>query len=86
MKVAAALLGAALDGKKFQVILAGNPFRAMPPEEAARRLLPVMQANKPRINFTFTYEMPAEKPHPDFQLYLVFNAANDLGSSRVCEG
>jgi hypothetical protein len=79
-------LRAALDGKKFQVVLAGNPFPTMPPEEVALRLLPIMQANKPRINFTFTYEKPAEKPHPDYQLYLVFNAANDLGSSRVCEG
>jgi len=77
---------AALNGKKFQVILAGNPFPAMAPAEVARRLLPVMQTNKPRVNLTFTYEKPAEKPHPDYQLYLVFNAANDLGSNRVCEG
>jgi hypothetical protein len=77
---------AALDGKPFQVILAGNPFPAMPSDEVARRLLPVMQFNKPRVNLTFTYEKPAEKPHPDYQLYLVFNAADDLGSNRVCEG
>jgi hypothetical protein len=77
---------AALDGKKFQVILAGHPFPAMAPEEVARLLLPVMQANKPRVNLTFTYQKPAEKPHPDYQLYLVFNAANDLGSNQVCEG
>jgi len=50
-------------------------------------LLSVMQANKPRINFTFTLrKSPPRSRIRDYQLYLVFNAANDLGSNRVCEG
>jgi len=60
-------------------------FPAMAPEEVARLLLPVMQANSPRQSHLHL-QKPAEKPHPDYQLYLVFNAANDLGSNQVCEG
>jgi hypothetical protein len=49
-----------------------------------RRLLPVMQANRPRPRLTFTYAVPAELPRPDYRLVLVFDAANDLTAARVC--
>jgi hypothetical protein len=45
-----------------------------------------MQANKPRPNLTFTYQAPPERPHPDYRMVLVFNAANDLSAARVCAG
>ena len=51
-----------------------------------RRLLPVMQASKPRPNLTFTYEPPPQTPHPNYRMVLIFNAANDLNASRVCSG
>ena len=69
---------AATDGRNFQVIVSGNPFPNLSEAEFKRRLLPVMQANKPRPNLTFTYEPPPEPPRPDYRLVLVFNAANDL--------
>jgi hypothetical protein len=76
---------AALDGKPFQVILAGNPFPQMPAEEVAGRLLPVMQFNKPRqVNLTFTYDAPTEEPHPYYRLVLIFNPASDFGGTRAC--
>ncbi len=77
---------AATDGKTFRVIVAGNPFPALPIGEVKARLLPVMQANKPRPALTFTYAQPAEEPHPDYRLVLVFDPANDLGSGSVCNG
>jgi len=77
---------AATDGKNFQVILAGNPFPAIAADDVARRMLPVMQANKPRPALTFTYDKPAEEPRPYYRLVLVFDAANDLGGDRVCRG
>lgn len=77
---------AATDGRNFQVILEGNPFPALDPQTVAQRLLPVMQAAKPRPALTFTYDQPAERPRPDYRLVLVFNYANDLGADRVCEG
>jgi len=76
----------AADNKPFRVELLGNPFPGMSPEEFARRLLPVMQANKPPPRLTFTYDSPAEQQHPDYRLMLVFDAANDLGSESVCKG
>jgi hypothetical protein len=76
----------AADNKPFRVELLGNPFPGMSPEEFARRLLPVMQANKPPPRLTFTYDAPAEQQHPDYRLMLVFDAANDLGSDSVCKG
>lgn len=77
---------AATDGKTFHVIVAGNPFPQLTPPEMQRRLLPVMQANRPRPRLTFTYEPPAEPQRPDYRLVLVFDAANDLGAARVCSG
>lgn len=77
---------AATDNRTFRVVFAGNPFPALPVEEVKRRLLPVMQANKPRPNLTFTYAAPAEEQHPDYRLVLVFDPANDLGSGPVCNG
>src|SRR5947207_15160275 len=77
---------AVTDGRNFQVIVSGNPFPALSEAEMKRRLLPVMQANKPRPNLTFTYQAPPEPPHPDYRMVLVFNAANDLTAARVCAG
>jgi hypothetical protein len=64
--------------------MAGNPFPSLAAEEAAVRLLPVMQANRPRPRLTFTYERPVEEQRPDYHMALVFDAANDLGAQRVC--
>lgn len=77
---------AATDNKSFRVELVGNPYPAMPMNDVARRLLPVMQANKPPPNLTFTYDVPAERQHPDYRLMLVFDPANDLSSYAVCNG
>lgn len=77
---------AASDGRNFSVVVAGNPFPALAAEEVARRLLSVMQANKPRPRLTFTYEKVVEAQRPDYRLVLVFDAANDLAAERVCNG
>jgi hypothetical protein len=77
---------AATDGKTFRVVVAGNPFPAIPIEEVKARLLPVIQANKPRPALVFTYEKPIEEPRPDYRLMLIFDPANDLGSASVCNG
>jgi hypothetical protein len=77
---------AATDGRLFRVIVAGNPFPQMPVEEAKQRMLPVMQANKPRPALTFTYQQPPEELRPDYRLVLVFDPANDLTAARVCAG
>ncbi len=77
---------AATDNKPFRVELLGNPYPSMPMSEVARRLLPVMQANKPPPNLTFTYDVPPERQHPDYRLMLVFDPANDLSSYAVCNG
>jgi hypothetical protein len=77
---------AVTDGRSFQVVMAGSPFPALPADEVNRRLLPVMQANKPRPNLTFTYEPPVEMPRPYYRLVLIFDAANDLTAARVCDG
>ena len=45
-----------------------------------------MQSAKPRPALTFTYADPPERPRPYYRLVLVFDAALDLGSNRVCEG
>lgn len=78
----------AADNKPFHVELVGNPFPGMAPAEFARRLLPVMQANKPPPNLTFTYDPPVDpqRQHSEPRLMLVFDAANDLGSDAVCHG
>ena len=77
---------AATDHRNFQVVLAGDPLPGIDPNAVARGLLPVMQAAKPRPALTFTYDAPVERPRPDYRLVLVFNAANDLNSSAVCNG
>lgn len=77
---------AATDGRDFRVIVAGNPFSALTFGEMKARLLPVLQANKPRPALTFTYDAPEEEEHPDYRLVLVFDPANDLGSGTVCNG
>jgi hemerythrin superfamily protein len=77
---------AATDRRNFQVILAGDPLPGIEPNAVARDLLPAMQAAKPRPALTFTYDAPAERPRPYYRLVLVFNAANDLNSSAVCNG
>jgi hypothetical protein len=76
----------AADNKPFRVELLGNPFPGLAPEELARRLLPVMQANKPPPRLTFTYDAPAGRQHPDYRLMLVFDAADNLGADSVCNG
>lgn len=76
----------ATDGKTFRVILDGNPFPNLPADEVAGRMLPVMQAAKPPPQLTFTYDVPAEKPRPDYRMVLVFDPANDLGADPVCQG
>lgn len=77
---------AATDGRYFRVIVAGNPFPQFPIEQVKQRLLPVMQANKPRPALTFTYQPPPEELRPDYRLVLVFDPANDLTAARVCDG
>jgi hypothetical protein len=76
----------AADNKPFQVILEGNPFPNLPYDEVAQRILPAMQAAKPRPNLTFTYSKPSEDPRPYYRLVLVADPANDLGGERVCQG
>jgi len=76
---------AAADKHDFRIELVGNPFPSMNPNEVARRLLPVMQANRPPVNTTFTYDVPAERQHPDYRLVLIFDPAAD-NSSAVCAG
>ena len=77
---------AATDNKPFRVEIAGNPFPGMSEQEMKQRLLPVMQANKPRPNLTFTYQVPAERPRPDYYMVLIFNPALDLTAAQVCVG
>ncbi len=72
------------DGKPFQVVFAGNPFPGMEQGDVARRLLPVMQANKPRPRLTFTYDKPVEDPRPYYRVVLIFDPANDFGAARAC--
>ena len=76
----------ATDHRNFQVVLAGNPLIGSEPKAVARDLLPVMQAAKSRPALTFTYDTPVERPRPDYRLVLIFDPANDLNSSAVCNG
>ncbi len=76
---------AATDGKEFRVVTSGNPFPSMSVEEMRVRLLPVLQANRPRPRLTFTYAAPQPERRPDYRLVLVFDPALDLGAQRVCE-
>jgi hypothetical protein len=77
---------AVTNNKPFRVELLGNPYPSLSMDEVARRLLPVMQANKPPPNLTFTYGAPVEPRHADYRLMLVFDPANDLSASAVCNG
>jgi hypothetical protein len=77
---------AATNGRTFRVVVGGNPFPQLSQAEMQRRLLPVMQASRPRPRLTFTYDVPSERPRPDYYLVLVFDAANDLSAARVCSG
>jgi hypothetical protein len=77
---------AVTNNRTFRVIVAGNPFPQLSQQEMQRWFLPVMQANRPRPRLTFTYDVPAERPRPDYRLAMVFDAANDLTAARVCAG
>ena len=77
---------AATDKRNFQVVLAGNPFPGQDPATVARDLLPVMQVAKPPPALTFTYDVPVERPRPDYRLVLIADPALDLGSDAVCRG
>ena len=72
------------DGKAFRVVLEGTAFPSVDAGQTANGLLRMMQANRPQPRVTFTYDVPAEKPRPDYRLVLVFDAANDLGADGVC--
>jgi len=77
---------AATDGKKFRVVPAGNAFPGMNQEATAISLLTQMQAARPQPHLTFTYDDPAERPHPDYRLVLVFDAARDFSAEAACSG
>ena len=72
---------AAMDGKNFPVAIVGTPFVGLPPEEVSRRLLPAMQANKPRPRLTFTLGQ-----HASYRLALVFDPATDVTAAAACRG
>src|SRR4051812_37808360 len=61
---------AATNGRTFRVVVGGNPFPQLSQPEMQRRLLPVMQASRPRPRLTFTYDVPSERPRPDYYLVL----------------
>ena len=70
------------DGEEFPVAIAGTPFPGLSPEETSRRLLPVLQANKPRPRLTFTLG----QRQSTYRLVVVFDPANDTTAARVCTG
>jgi len=76
----------AADGKSFRVVLGGTPFQGVAPDEAARGLLAQMQANRPQPRLTFTYDVPAERPRPDYRLVLLFDPAPGFGAVQACAG
>jgi hypothetical protein len=76
----------AADGKPFRVVLAGTPFPGVPADTVATTLLAQMQAAKPQPRLTFTYDVPAERPRPDYRLVLVFDAVGDFGAPSACAG
>lgn len=76
----------AADGKPFRVVLAGTPFAGVPVETVSGALLGQMQAAKPQPRLTFTYDVPAERPRPDYRMMLVFDAAGDYGAPSACAG
>ncbi len=74
----------AADGKAFRVVLEGLAFPSADAKQTANGLLRQMHANRPPPRLTFTYDVPPEKPRPDYRLVLVFDTANDLGADSVC--
>ena len=76
----------ASDGRTFPVLMSGNSFPQLAADEADRRLLVVMQANKPRPRLTFVQEKAAPGPDSGHRLVLVFDPANQVGAARVCKG
>ena len=72
------------DGRTFPVLMAGNSFPQLGADDADRRLLVVMQANKPRPRLTFVQEKAG--PDAGHRLVLVFDPANQVGATRVCKG
>lgn len=74
----------AADGKPFRVVLLGAPIVGVAVEVAAGPLLAQMQTAKPPPRLTFTYDVPTDRPRPDYRLVLMFDAANDFGASSVC--
>jgi hypothetical protein len=80
-------LRAATDGKPLRVEMHGNPFPGMAFDDAARLMLPLIQAGQPqRLRAIYTYERPPERPRPDYRLVLVFDAADNLNAPDVCVG
>lgn len=77
---------AATNHRTFLAVVTGNPFPGLSREDMQQRLLPVMQANRPPSDLTFTYAVPAEPPHPWYRVVLVFDPATDLGAASVCAG
>ena len=69
------------DGRDFPVTIVGSPFPELSPRDIARRLLPVMQANKPRPRLTFTLGQDSA-----YRLVLVFDPASDVNAAAVCKG
>lgn len=76
----------AADGKPFRVVLVGAPIPGATVDSVAGPLLAQMQAAKPQPRLTFTYDVPAQLPRPDYRLVLVFDAAGDYGAPSVCAG
>lgn len=72
---------AATDGKDFPVLIAGRPFADLTTEETARRLLPVLQTNKPRPRLTFVLQATG-----NYRLVLLFDPASGATAGRVCKG
>jgi hypothetical protein len=70
---------AATDGKDFPVLLAGDPFPDLALEEANRRLLAAMQANRPPARLIFTLGRRST-----YRLVLVFDPANDMNAAKAC--
>jgi len=81
-------LRAFTDGKPLRVEIMGQPpFAGVAADDAARQMLPLIQAGRPqRLRSIFTYDKPAERPRPEYRLVLVFDSADNLNSSTVCEG
>ncbi len=76
----------ASDGRTFPVRIVGNPFPQLGSDDVDRRLLAVMQANKPRPRLTFALEKASVGTSPGHRLVLVFDPANEVGAARVCKG